>query len=583
MKKGRFTYTTFYQLCFAFLLVMIPILLSSYIFYLQSSRTIREEVTQSLESKNKSFSEALQSELDRIITLQSVLTTNWDINKLSLMSDSYTTFEQSQAIENIRDKLWAVQSSSNFIESINIYIADMDMNISTVRGSTMLQAQRGIYERLDQYEKNRIILFEGNLSVLTESGYRSGPEQLPVFFVHTELSNTALSTFLREQTAYVESTSVLFSQRWGRLAGEESSTYNVLSDAVFQQNADSGIVEFKVNGSKYTAVYRQIVQGDLILAQYIANDQIFAGLTPLQWLLWLMVFVLVVIFLFFAQYTYRVIHTPLNHLVKAFRSVEGGDLSVRMQPEGSREFAYLYAVFDTMMERLYDSLEKESEQRLLAQKAEFKQLQSQIDPHFFYNSFFILHKRIRGEDTEGALMLSESIGSYFQYVTRSGRDVVALSEEWEHAGNYCRIQQIRFANRMELQFDELEPGCESIQVPRLILQPICENAVKYAVERSTSSSKLWVRSERAGDYLDIIVEDSGRYLTDDEIGALQERLSSGTNAETTALVNVHRRLQLYYGGECGMRFVRSGMGGLSVCMRILAEGESAQNVSPADS
>lgn len=139
--------------------------------------------------------------------------------------------------------------------------------------------------------------------------------------------------------------------------------------------------------------------------------------------------------------------------------------------------------------------------------------------------------------------------------------------ELEHSRTYVEMQSICYGDRIQVLFEVEAPP---IEVPRLILQPIIENAYKYALGNMPGTGELWVHSKLRNDAFYIYVEDNGEFITDDEIEALGKRLRYSTNQmeETTGLLNVHRRIQLRYGEEFGITVSRSELGGLQAIIKL---------------
>lgn len=131
----------------------------------------------------------------------------------------------------------------------------------------------------------------------------------------------------------------------------------------------------------------------------------------------------------------------------------------------------------------------------LAQRAQLKQLQAQINPHFLYNSFFVLSRRVKRHDFENAQELAKHLGNYFQFLARNESDFVMLRQEVEHAKSYAAIQGTRFISRLSIEFGELPVECEGILVPRLILQPLLENAFEHGLENKMKDGILKVSFE----------------------------------------------------------------------------------------
>ncbi len=215
-------------------------------------------------------------------------------------------------------------------------------------------------------------------------------------------------------------------------------------------------------------------------------------------------------------------------------------------------------------------MENDLKQQILVSKANLKQLQSQINPHFMYNSYFILYRPIKRKDDANALKLAEYLGKFFQYVTRNADDEKKLSEEIDQARNYAVIQQFRFREAVDIQIDDVPDTIASVYVPRLILQPILENAFNYVYEVTEGQTMVLRISYdvRSANLFDVIVENGGS-IEESTIESIRERLKDPNDKiETTALVNIHRRLQIYYGKESGLLVDRSALGGLRVTLHI---------------
>ena len=128
------------------------------------------------------------------------------------------TYALSEAMSNIKDKLWAVQSGSRFIESINVYIPDIDANITTYSTGKALQEQRDVYASLSSLKKDELFYKDGKLIYITESVYASwkNPEK-PAFFIQTAFSNLSIGNFFSEQCDASETNMLLFCPRNGIL------------------------------------------------------------------------------------------------------------------------------------------------------------------------------------------------------------------------------------------------------------------------------------------------------------------------------------------------------------------------------
>lgn len=264
--------------------------------------------------------------------------------------------------------------------------------------------------------------------------------------------------------------------------------------------------------------------------------------------------------------TYRPLHLLL---IDAFSHTESGDLHYRITTTPDSQFASIYASYNHMMEKMEAYVENDLKRQVLVNRANLKQLQAQISPHFIYNSYYVLYRLIKKGDRDISIQLAENLGQFFQYITRNAEDEKRLCDEVEHARSYASIQKIRFRDMLDVEIDPAPEEIANVYVPRLILQPVLENAFKYAYETVCESMRLYLHFEVQSPYqFQILVENSGN-VSDDTVKMIREKLANtDPRMETTALVNIHRRLKIYFQQSSGLEVERSSLGGLLIRMKI---------------
>lgn len=291
---------------------------------------------------------------------------------------------------------------------------------------------------------------------------------------------------------------------------------------------------------------------------------------------WVYTIAALCVMIIYALYMYRVVHKPMDAMVHAFQKVEKGDLTVSIQGNYKDEFGYLYQRFNGMVTSLRMSIDQAYRLKILRQRAELKQLQSQINPHFLYNSFFIINTMARIGD-ENLIPFTKYLGEYFRYVTRDGSDYVSLYDEVEHARTYTSIQSMRFSKSLKVEFSPCPEAFATQKVPRLIVQPIVENAFEHAVEKKRSNAVVKVNFLMHGKALEITVEDNGVEVSDAKLQQMRDMLSlEKDDSETTGLINVYRRMQLLYENESCMQFSHSSLGGLCVSLLLFGTKEEQE-------
>ena len=279
---------------------------------------------------------------------------------------------------------------------------------------------------------------------------------------------------------------------------------------------------------------------------------------------------------------YSMIRRPINRMGKAMRLMEGGDFSARIQPTWSAEFQQMFDQFNRMAAHTQRYIQQEYELRLLNSKAELKQMQYQISPHFLYNTYFTLRAMLLDEEYEQAEQLALIMGKYLRYITTSNHEYAALGEEIEHAVAYMQIQQIRFGSRVRADFEECPAEEKKLQVPKLILQPLIENAFEHGVKHQTEESLIRVSFVCTPEAVRILVEDSGRSATDEMIHQVRRRLEAEDEpgGDSVALVNIQKRLRMVYQNGSCLRVSRSSLGGF--CSEIYIRKDPQKHVSDDD-
>lgn len=258
-------------------------------------------------------------------------------------------------------------------------------------------------------------------------------------------------------------------------------------------------------------------------------------------------------------------------LVKAFGEIEKSNLSYRI-PITNKDsvFTDLYKKFNYMAERIDSLVSKELKQQILVNKANFKHLQAQINPHFMYNSYFLLYRMIKSGDRESSLFLCENMGHFFKYINRDSGDDKRLSDEISHAKAYAVIQGYRYRGLISIDFQELPEKYNYIMIPRLVIQPLLENVFKYVIDEMDADEKIVLRVgyREEGEHLVIFVENSGN-IEEKELHCIRQKLQEPEKEENiTALVNINLRLNTYFKENQSVCVSKSDLGGLKVEIRV---------------
>lgn len=573
----------FIQLIIVFFIVIFILFGIAYSIYLWGINIIREEFINEASVQNKNFSDNLDNEFKRISMLQFGIVDDWDLKKLSTMPNKFNAYEQSLMLLRLKDKILAVKTSSKLIDEIGIIIPQVEKTVKTSAISNISQETIKKYEEYAKFQKERIIYIDDRLMLISqfpECYYEDEIEFAPSYIIHTDISKNALQKFLGDMSNFKDSNEFIVSERRNMIIAnnDDSSVTSKIKDIILTHEGeeinfgnkiikDTYYLQEKIDGEKYIIVYTDTGLDDIKLVRYLSENIAFSGLEKYNLIMWIFAVTALLTIVIFSNSLYKKIHYPLRKLVKAIEKVKNADLTVTIKHRENDEFKYIYESFNDMVLKINDLIEEVYTEKLLVEKANLKQLQTQINPHFLYNSFLILRNRIQIGDNEFAEEFCRELGQYFMFITRNKLDEVPLKYEVEHAVIYCNIQHARFFNRLEMQLETLPVECENISVPRLILQPILENAFEHSLEKIERNCFLHLGYELHEDFLDIIVEDNGDEIDEDKIKALRANLEN-TEIEVTGMINIHQRLKLTYSKDFGLNLSQSELGGLKVRLRL---------------
>ncbi|MBP1993746.1 sensor histidine kinase [Paenibacillus eucommiae] len=553
--------TIFYKLVGTLLFITIPIYVISLVMNQRAADIVRNEISNSMEQKTDYALNSIETEIERIVGLQRAFINDPDLNDLSIRSQSLNDYEKTKAFNDLSYKIAMLASSSKFIKEAFVIMPNINKRLSSMSAVELMDENE--YEALKMVSESPL-----------HSVYVDGRLLLPIGFPNTTRTQFVL---VIELSMIDLGREVHFFQSYPNSATYLVDHYN---QQTLYKNVPGIDLESIINpymskqqrliieGSPYLIFQKtsDLLQWGLMMI-LPENDVLYPVYSFQKWYWYLTLFAIIIVFAS-SYMIYRLIHTPLKKMVSAFKKVELGSLEVTIERKENDEFQYLYMQFNKTVRHLKQLIQQVYEKTIYSQQAELKQLQSQINPHFFYNSLYILYMMAHAEDTEGTKKLSKYLGDYFKFITYNKSDMVDLALELEHAKTYASIQQLRFGSRISCEFI-VEGDLSAWVVPRLIIQPILENAFVHGLENTESDGEVSVKLACDSAQLTVSITDNGRGMQAGQLEELNTGLSSNrAEGDIHGIYNVHRRLRLLYGSGCGVRLTGNDTGGVTVTMHL---------------
>lgn len=581
---ASFRKTIFFRMVLTYLIVILPIILLGIYLYNWSYNNASQDISRATATQLAYYLEDLNREVEWMELQQFDVLEDSELNKLAITWDTMTNVERKTGMNYLLHRLTSFKNSSAYIKDIYVHIRSIGKSVSALQAVYEFDENR--FDRLTAStagDHQRFVNAQGTLHLIaSKHSGRKGEE--PLYIVQIELDAAKLQETLRQLNLYEESGSLLLSEATGFAVGSRGDADPILHTmAGMPREERDGLMRLKIDDTHYHVDQAYSDKLEFTVAAYLPEETVKRPLNKFYHWAWLFALASSAAIVAFSYSTYKFIHKPLLLLVQSFRQMEGGTLDIRIEHGPEDEFGYLYHRFNHMLRKLQALIDQDFKQKMMMQKAELKQLQSQINPHFLYNSFFILNSLAKTGDLDRIERFTNMLGEYFRFITRNGEDHVSLAEEVKHSRMYTEIQMLRFSRRIRVQFDDLPEVLERIQVPRLIVQPLIENAYEHSLEKMPEEGFLRITFETEPQEARIVIEDNGDTLSDSELAEQQDRLNRSSDAgyEMTGMTNIHRRLGLTFGEGSGLLLSRSDLNGLKAVIRIRLKGEQA-HVQNAD-
>lgn len=254
---------------------------------------------------------------------------------------------------------------------------------------------------------------------------------------------------------------------------------------------------------------------------------------------------LIVVIVLFRHHVSR----PMEVLAEANRLVQSGQrgYQIEKRPPNS-EFQKLYSHFNAMSAEMKSQFERSYQEQQAAQRAQIKALQSQINPHFLNNTLEIINWEARIAENDRVSAMIEALSTMLNAaLSRDGRTQIALKEELGYVEAYLYIIRERLGEGFHVH-QQIDSSLLEQMIPRLILQPIVENAVEHDITTRRGGS-LWVRAYRREEWIFLEVEHDGRMTEEDRQNIRLLLLDGADGGSRVGLRNVHQRLKLIYGSD----------------------------------
>lgn len=571
-----YRYNLFTKIVSIMIIMLIPIT----ILYFYSNKTTTDVLGTELNTSNTNqlsfFQNQVESNMELLSTWPILLIHDPDISSLknTYLKGEYLNLDAINLVKRIQTKISIQESSSNWKSKLYLYSPSIHRMVSendAIRyedEELKREVKTGWHvEKINDQDGNHFLFSWYSFTpFMTEFS----PEKVDTI-MKVEFDSRNIEDMLdkfksdgrRDPFYYKHGTGLIFNRTADKVLAQE------LVAKLEQENLrHSENRTVNIDGESYSVNIIYSNKMGWYLIDYMPLTEILQPIYKSNRLFYFAMGALLLMSCLVAYLLYVQVQVPVKLLVGGFQKLKQGDYSTRVQIKGKNEFSFLSGRFNSMVEQIQMLIENVLMEKIHVREARLKQLQSQINPHFFYNCFSFITSMAKLGNMGAVVGMSHNLSRYYRYTTRQERDLVSLSEETEFVTNYLEIQKMRMSR---LQFEVNIPSqMRKRELPPLVLQPLVENAVLHGIEPVAKEGLVRITGYCSGRVMTLTVEDDGQGMTSEEIIELENKLSRAMDEEMgCGLWNVHQRMRLRFGEDSGLTIAPSTLGGLKVTLQWL--------------
>lgn len=558
------------QFCICFLVVLIPMgLIFMIIPYRYSSaiitRMAREQTTETIEQITSSF--------DSYLELM--------VNKLEILGNSPVVQEELVAASSEVN-----QTSGNFYSRARqirrlmlqeyYSISINDIEITGLNGAEYLVSvnnQHSAYDAtalqsLAEESQGHWVLYDSSGQLQLAKLIKELQTGTPLGYVRISLRQDYLEKLVSGVTFGSDGMVMVIDENGHVLCGEHADYYAAVSHAV---TGTQGSFDASVDRIRSMVIYNRSSNTGWTTIAFVPYRYLYRDLRSLQMIILFFSVLLFCASVFLSRLIGRLFVQPIEDTDNALLQFSTGDFTVRLDENRRDEIGQMNRVFNKTIADVQSLMHRVTQADILTREMEYKTLQSQMNPHFLYNTLDIINwMAFKKKDLDICNMVS-AISSLTRASISRKQSIVSLEQELQYVKDYLYIQHVRYQNRLEVIYD-VDASLYTQMIPKLIIEPIAENAVIHGIEDSEETNLISISAHRLDDDVLLCVSDTGVGMTQEKADSLLQEQQADSNDATyhtnLGIYAVNRRIKYLYGDSYGICIQSQPQKGTCVRIRI---------------
>lgn len=557
--RGRSTLSR--RLILYFLTVMLlPFIIFISFYLISGERTIRRVLDSQAEILIETDAELLRSVIEEYRHKSYLVATNQNI--IDLLRKGVQP--QGETARRIYSEIYSIMSGDTYLASLSIVSTNGSVRISTHE----FPEKYDVRTHSNAWDETNIIaLAERNINkdkqwFISISDHRIENGHQIAFSLLRRISTLGyaiIDVYTDAITPFIGSGGF-----FADIILTDSSTYQAYS--ILHSQSFGSFSAFPALSEPENLTVHPIVGTDLVIAGVMSTENAEMGIRSTMLYLLLSLAIGIAVSVLLTIIFSRSISKRFSMISSGMKRFEQGDFTTKLSTTGIYEFDRLSIAFNIMVKRIETLIARQREEEAKTAEAERKALESQLNPHFLFNTLSTIKAlaRLHGEDQ--IYTIAVRLGKLLRYSINNHASDATIKESLELAESYLMIQKIRFGDRLHYSISCPE-NLLDVQIPRLIIQPLAENAVIHGLEGKTGQWELSITVEEKEGKIRIMVTDNGLGFNPDII--TEDLMQEGH----TGLYNIRRRLELRYGKSFSFT-LESEEGQGTTAMLELPTGES---------
>lgn len=263
--------------------------------------------------------------------------------------------------------------------------------------------------------------------------------------------------------------------------------------------------------------------------------------------------VTIILFITFTYFFNSFFYKPVKTLINGIRASVKNHGEMDFKVKRKDEIGFIFSSVNDILKENNKLVKEVYEQKIFSKIAELRSLQSQINPHFLYNSLDTAISMIMLNDSSKAAYIIEALIKLFRHSLGKSDEIITVRQEMENLGSYIAVQKIRYLDSITFEM-EFNDGIMDCKILKLMLQPLVENSIYHGFGQKKDPGNIMITGEKCGDLLVFIVEDNGAGITEQRLEEIRSLIDSNEfdHENFYALQNINKRVKLYYGDQYGI-------------------------------